>query len=118
MATELDAYANLVAERIAVLGGITRGTARMAVTQSMLPEYPSDLVDGKAHVLALAERFTFYATALRAGIAHATDVEDAGRAAVYTDISRGIEKRLWFLESHLHQCGKRADPQSQDGRKP
>lgn len=117
MATELDAYADLVAERIVVLGGVTRGTARMAATQSMLPEYPSDLVEGNAHVLALAERFAFYATALRAGISHATDVEDAGSAAVYTDISRGVEKRLWFLEAHLHHSETRADPQSRDGRK-
>jgi hypothetical protein len=62
------------------------------------------------HLLALAERFAFYATALRAGISHATDVEDAGSAAVYTDISRGVEKRLWFLEAHLHHCGTRAAP--------
>jgi starvation-inducible DNA-binding protein len=115
MASELDVYANLVAERIAVLGGVTRGTARMAATQSMLPEYPSDLVEGNAHVLALAERFAFYAMALRAGISRATDVEDAGSAAVYTDISRGVEKRLWFLEAHLHQCGVGVDSPSRDG---
>ena len=88
MATELDAYADLVAERIAVPGGVTWGTARMAATQSMLPAYPSELVEGKVHVLVLAERFALYATALRAGIAHATDIEDAGSVAVYTDISR------------------------------
>jgi starvation-inducible DNA-binding protein len=117
MATELDAYADLVAERIAVLGGMTQGTARMVATQSTLPEYSSDLVEGKAHVLALAERVASYATALRADIAHATDVEDAGSAAAYTDISRGVEKRLWFLEAYLHPCGARPDPQCRDGRK-
>jgi DNA-binding ferritin-like protein len=29
-------------------------------------------------------------------------VEDAVTAALYTDIARGIEKRLWFLEAYLH----------------
>jgi starvation-inducible DNA-binding protein len=102
MAIELEAYTDLVAERIAMLGGVALGTARTAARQSRLAEYPGALVDGNAHVLALAERFTQYATALRDDIALAADVEDAGSAAVYTDISRGIDKRLWFLEAHLY----------------
>ena len=40
MATELDAYTDLVAERLVVLGGVARGTARTAATHSTLPEYP------------------------------------------------------------------------------
>jgi starvation-inducible DNA-binding protein len=79
------------------------GTARTAATESRLPEYPDALADGNAHVLALAERFAYYATAMRGGIALAADVEDAGSAAVYTDISRGIDKRLWLLEAHLYR---------------
>jgi starvation-inducible DNA-binding protein len=102
MATDLDGYADLVAERLVVLGGVARGTARTAATQSTLPEYPSALMDGDAHVRALAERFAPYATALRDDITLAADVEDAGSAAVYTDISRGVDKQLWFLEAHLH----------------
>ena len=103
MATELEAYADLVAERIAVLGGVARGTARTAATQSTLLEYPSDLIEGSAHVLALAERFASYSTALRTSMKHATDVEDVGSAALYTDITRGVEKRLGLLEAHLHR---------------
>ena len=103
MATELEAYTDLVAERIAVLGGVARGTTRTAATQSTLLEYPSDLVEGNAHVLALAERFASYATALRTSLKHATDVEDVGSAALYTDITRGVEKRLGLLEAHLHR---------------
>jgi starvation-inducible DNA-binding protein len=102
MATELAAYTDLVAERIAMLGGVALGTARTAALQSRLAEYPGALVEGSAHVLALAERFAQYAAALRDDIALAADVGDAGSAAVYTDISRGIDKRLWFLEAHLH----------------
>jgi starvation-inducible DNA-binding protein len=102
MATELEAYTDLVAERIAMLGGVALGTARTAALQSRLVEYPSAVMDGNAHVRALAERFAQYATALRADITLAADVEDAGSAAVFTDLSRGIEKRLWFLEAHLH----------------
>jgi starvation-inducible DNA-binding protein len=103
MATELDAYADLLADRLVVLGGVALGTARTAAAQSTLPEYPSDLAAGDAHALALAERVAHYTTAVRDAIAHAADVGDADTAAVYTDISRGVDKRLRFLESHLHQ---------------
>jgi starvation-inducible DNA-binding protein len=101
IATDLDAYADVMAERLVGLGGVALGTARTAATQSTLPEYPGALAAGDAHVLALAERFASYTTVMRAGIAHAADVGDADTAAVYTDISRGVDKRLQFLEAHL-----------------
>jgi starvation-inducible DNA-binding protein len=105
MATDLDGYADLVAERLVVLGGVARGTARTAAAQSTLPEYPSALLDGDAHVRALAERFAPYATALRDDITRAADVEDAGSAALYTDISRGVDTRLGCLAAYLHHDG-------------
>ena len=99
---ELAAYTDLVAERVVVLGGVVTGTVRTAAMQSKLPEYPDALVEGNAHVLALAERFAYYATTLREGIALAADVEDAGSAALYTDLSRKVDKQIWVLEAHLH----------------
>jgi starvation-inducible DNA-binding protein len=103
IAIELDAYADLMAERLVVLGGVALGTVRTAASQSTLPEYSGAITAGDAHVLALAERFAPYTTAIRDGITHAADVGDAATAAVYTDISRGVDKRLQFLEAHLHQ---------------
>jgi len=115
MATELDAYTDLVAERLVVLGGVARGTARTAATHSTLPEYPGPIMDGDAHVRALAERFAPYATALRADIAHATEVEEAGSAALYTDISRGVDQRLGFLDAYLHHGGASTASTRHDG---
>jgi starvation-inducible DNA-binding protein len=71
--------------------------------RSKLAEYPDAMVDGSTHVMALAERFAHYGTAMRGGITLAADVEDADSAAVYTDISRGVDKRLWVLEAHLNR---------------
>ena len=115
MAIELDAHIDLVAERLVVLGGVARATVRMAATHSTLAEYPGVLMDGDANVRALAERFAPYATALRADIAHATEVEDAGSAAIYTDISRGVDTRLWFLDAYLHRDGARREPTRHNG---
>ena len=52
---------------------------------------------------ALAERFAPYATGLRHAIAHAAEVEDAGSAALYTDLSRGVDQQLGDLDAHLHR---------------
>jgi starvation-inducible DNA-binding protein len=103
MAAELDRYTDLVATRIVALGGTPGGTARKAVAQSRLPEYPDALVGGSAHVQALAERFAHYATALRTDMVHAMDVEDAGTAHLYTDIVREVEARLGGLDAYLAQ---------------
>jgi starvation-inducible DNA-binding protein len=103
IATELDAYTDLLAERIVVLGGVVRSTVRTVAAQSRLPEYPCTILEGDAHALALAERVAHYATTMRGGITHTADVEDAVTSAVYTDITRGIEKRLGVLESYLYR---------------
>ena len=99
----LDSYTDLMAERIAVLGGVAMGTVRMAATRSRLLEYPNTLTEGNDHVAALVERFAYYATVIRGGVTQAADVEDAGSAAIYTDISRGVDKQLWVLETYLQR---------------
>jgi starvation-inducible DNA-binding protein len=117
MATALDAYTDLVAARLVVLGGVAWGTVCTAARQSTLPEYPGAIMHGPVHVQALVERIASYATALRADIAHATAVEDAGSAALYTEISRGVDTRLGGLEAYLHRDGVRTASARHDGRR-
>jgi starvation-inducible DNA-binding protein len=105
MLGELETYTDMVAERITVLGGVVMGTVRMATLRSKLPEYPDTVMEGDGHVRALAERFGHYAAALRDDITLAADVEDAGSAALYTDISRKVDRQLWVLETHLRHQG-------------
>lgn len=99
---EIAMYTNLLAERIAVLGGVVNGTTRMVAMKSTLPEYPDAVMEGDGHVLALVERFAQFATMLKEGIANAMDTEDAVSAALYTDLSRKVDKQIWILETHLH----------------
>lgn len=110
IAEELDGYIDMVAERVTALGGIAQGTARMAAKRTTLPEYPLELVDGEEHVAALSERVAQYGKHVRAGIDHAAEVNDADTADLYTEISRAIDKRLWFLESHL--IGTKHEPKT------
>ncbi len=101
LAGELEGYVDMVAERVTALGGTAMGTARIAATESILPEYPFDAIDGAEHVTALAERFAAYGKHLREAIDTTDDLGDADTADLYTEISRTIDMRLWFLEAHL-----------------
>ncbi len=101
MAGEVEEYVDMVAERVTALGAIALGTARVAADASILPEYPLDAVDGEDHVTALAERYAAYGKHLREAIDKSDELGDADTADLYTEISRTIDKRLWFLEAHL-----------------
>jgi starvation-inducible DNA-binding protein len=101
MATELEEYVDMVAERVTALAGTALGTARIAASESILPEYPLDAVSGVEHVTALADRYAAYAKHLREAIDTTDNLGDADTADLYTEISRTIDKRLWFLEAHL-----------------
>ena len=101
MADELEEYSDMVAERITALAGTAMGTARIAASESIIPEYDFDAIGGMEHVAALADRYAAYAKHLRESIDKADVLGDMDTSDLYTEISRTIDKRLWFLEAHL-----------------
>lgn len=101
MAGEIEEYVDMIAERATALGGVALGTARIAASNSILPEYPLDIIDGLDHVIALAERFAAYAKLVRDYIDKTDGLGDADTADLYTEVSRTVDMRLWFLEAHL-----------------
>ena len=101
MAGELEEYVDMVAERITALAGVAYGTARVAAENSLLAEYPLDITSGKDHISALADRYAAYASHVREAIDKTDHLGDADTADLYTEISRTIDKRLWFLEAHI-----------------
>lgn len=101
IATQLDEYVDTIAERVTTLGGMAMGTVRTAAKISTLPEYPFEIVNGKDHVSAIADRLAPYAKIVREMIDQTSDLEDADTADLFTEISRAADKYLWFLEAHL-----------------
>ncbi|NEO87145.1 MAG: DNA starvation/stationary phase protection protein Dps [Spirulina sp. SIO3F2] len=101
MSSELEDYVDMVAERVTALGGIALGTAKVAADKSLLDLYPLDILAGSDHVTALADRFAVYAKHVREASAQAGELGDDSTADLYTEISRAVDKRLWFLEAHL-----------------
>lgn len=101
IAGEVEAFVDEIAERVTTLGGTALGTARLAAQNSILPEYPHDIFTGLDHIEALAERFGAYANHVRAAINTCDKLEDKDTADLYTQVSRQIDMRLWFLEAHI-----------------
>lgn len=97
----LEDYVDKVAERATALGGIAMGTARMAAHASQLEEYPTDITDGLEHVKALSKRYSALGAMIREGIDQADELGDKDTADLFTDLSRDLDKWLWFLEAHL-----------------
>lgn len=101
LAAEVLGYVDLIAERATALGGLALGTVRMSASNSQLPECDLHITDSLPTVESLAERYAALAASTRQAIESADSHEDADTADLLTEISRGLDKSLWFLEAHL-----------------
>jgi len=97
----VESYVDMIAERIVQLGGIAEGTVRVAAARSRLEEYPLAIADGAAHVEAVARALSTFGRTARMTIDETDALDDADTADLFTEISRGIDKWLWFVEAHL-----------------
>ena len=96
----VEAYVDLIAERLVQLGGIAEGTARVAAGRSRLEEYPLTIADGSAHVEAVSKALSTFGHEARNSIDQADELGDADTSDLFTEVSRGIDKWLWFVEAH------------------
>jgi len=104
----VESYVDMIAERIVQLGGIAEGTARVAASRSRLEEYQLTIADGLAHVEAVARALSTFGHEARNAINDADELGDADTADLFTEISRGIDKWLWFVEAHSQEAKWRA----------
>lgn len=100
---DVDEYVDTIAERVTALGGTAFGTAQVTAQKTTLPAYPTDIHKIEDHLRALVDRYGHVANTVRANIDEATEAGDAGTADVFTEVSRGLDKWLWFLEAHLQE---------------
>jgi starvation-inducible DNA-binding protein len=98
---EVEDYVDDLAERAVQLGGVAEGTARMVAKRSSLSEYPANTVDARSHVEALSSALAAFGKSARKAINDANDFGDLDTADLFTEISRGTDKWLWFVEAHL-----------------
>jgi starvation-inducible DNA-binding protein len=100
VAEDVESYVDLIAERIVQLGGVAEGTVRMSAAVTRLMEYPLDTASGMAHVEVVARALSTFGQSARVTIDEMGELEDAVSVDMFTEISRGIDKWLWFVEAH------------------
>jgi starvation-inducible DNA-binding protein len=98
---EVEDYVDEIAERAVQLGGVAEGTARIVAKRSSLPEYPVHAADGRSHVEALSSALAAFGKAARKAIVEANEFGDLDTADLFTEVSRGMDKWLWFVEAHM-----------------
>jgi starvation-inducible DNA-binding protein len=97
---DVEEYVDLLAERVVQLGGTAEGTARTVARRSTLEEYPHALASGEGHVDALSSALAGFGSGTRKAIDQVDELEDADTVDILTEISRGTDKWLWFVEAH------------------
>jgi len=106
LAERRQGEADEIAERAVQPGGYATGTVRMAASTSRLPEMETNIDAGIDYVRALVDRYGIHANNLRSGIDQATKAGDQDTADLLTEVSRQVDKDLWFLQAHLQSSAE------------
>lgn len=98
---DVEEYVDLLAERAVQLGGVAEGTLQSVVKATQLKEYGAKGGSGHEHVQALSSALAAYGQRVREAIDLTDKAGDKDTADIFTEISRGTDKWLWFVEAHL-----------------
>lgn len=108
---------DLIAERIVQLGGNAEGTVQFVNKNTGLQRFPLANSNESQLLLALCESLAEFGRQVRSGIDTAQDGKDAVTADLLTEVTRGLDKNLWMVESHVTErdrvSAKEADRSSQ-----
>ena len=91
---------DMMAERVAMMGGLAQGTSKTVAEKSSLEPYPTELVSVEDHVQALVSRFNDYTVKLRQAMEAADEAGDEDTADLLTEVSGAAEKDAWFIGSN------------------
>ncbi len=91
-----------MAERITALGGQVEATTNLLVSGTRLSSYRVEIVVGNDLVDAFSCSMEVVAEAIRDAIDQAAVLDDADTVDLLANVSQELEKKLWFIESHLY----------------
>jgi starvation-inducible DNA-binding protein len=98
---DVEEYVDLLAERAVQLGGVAEGVIQGVVKKTQLKPYGAKGGSGRDHVEALASALAAYGKLVRTAIDTSDRAGDKDTSDIFTEISRGTDKWLWFVEAHL-----------------
>ena len=101
VADAVEEYSDTLAERAAALGGSAQRTVQVAAERTFLMPYALGIADEKEHITTLSISLATFGESARKAINEAAGYGDTDTADLLTEISRGIDHQLWFVESHL-----------------
>ncbi len=101
VAGHLPDYADTIAERAGTLGGAAVGTVAEVAGTTRLDAMPTAFLAGTEALSAVRDRLAFVANEARRGVDTAAEFGDEITADVLTEVTRGLDQQLWFVESHL-----------------
>jgi starvation-inducible DNA-binding protein len=74
---------------------------RVATERCFLDPYPLGIADEQERAFAVSGTLAAFGQSARAAIDQATTFGDVHTADLVTEISRGIDHQLWFVQSHI-----------------
>lgn len=98
---EAEKFSDLIAERAGALGGTAQGTVQTAAERSFLVPYPLGIADESQHIFAVSGALAAFGQSVHEAIDKAAELDDVTTADLFTEISRGVDLQLWFVESHV-----------------
>ena len=101
LAAETLSFVDMIAERATALGGVARGTIRMASKLTRLEQSPDSFDNSEYTITKLVERYAQLCESTRDGIDVSESFGDKATADLFTEVTRGLDKSLWMLEAHL-----------------
>ncbi|TPW26836.1 DNA starvation/stationary phase protection protein Dps [Pararhizobium mangrovi] len=96
-----EEFVDTIAERLTALGGQAHGTVQAASENTVLEPYPLDLVNSEDHLRQLSEAYARWNAEVEKGIEEASESGDPLTEDLLTEVGRGLDKSLYFLESHF-----------------
>lgn len=100
LASNLTELIDTVAERATALGAIAGVPVQAMADETSLPVWRTETTEGLAVIKQLADSWAVVANSARKAIETSADA-DPDTSDLFTEVSRQMDKDLWFLEAHL-----------------
>lgn len=100
VASDVDGYADEIAERVVQLGVEAHGRLQDVGSHSSLPAYPQGIHEGIDHIKAVEAGLQKLSAQVKRGIAECEERDDAVTADILTGVAGGLDKWVWMVSAH------------------
>src|SRR6202049_4337019 len=97
VADAVEGHSDTIAERAGALGGTAEGTIQTVIAHSFLERYRLGIADAEAHIGAVTAALVRFGESVRNAIDETASNGDADTSDVFTEISRGVDQKLWLV---------------------